>query len=161
MGAHNHRSHMMLSRSIELSHLPPSSPPLSDHKPHHFENMRRMYGLLKMNVVAVPHQSRMPWQPVMESHIFSECQNINVWQARTQLPGGCTKGELTKPGQQQARELGSWLRQQYIEKYGFMPPDYRVWPTASVWSHLLYASALKASDHLSSCESHKQSKQTT
>ncbi|KAK9915420.1 hypothetical protein WJX75_008934 [Coccomyxa subellipsoidea] len=46
-------------------------------------------------------------------------------QARTQLPGGCTKGELTKLGQQQARELGSWLRQQYIEKYGFLPPDYR------------------------------------
>ncbi len=47
-------------------------------------------------------------------------------QARTQLPGGCTKGELTKPGQQQARELGNWLRQTYIEKHNFMPPDYRV-----------------------------------
>ncbi|CAL8468369.1 g7909 [Coccomyxa elongata] len=46
-------------------------------------------------------------------------------QARTQLPGGCTKGELTKPGQRQARELGSWLRQRYIDKFGFLPPDYR------------------------------------
>lgn len=47
-------------------------------------------------------------------------------QARTLLPGGCTKGELTKPGQQQARELGRWLRQTYIDQYGFLPPDYRV-----------------------------------
>ncbi len=42
------------------------------------------------------------------------------------MPGGCTKGELTKPGQRQARELGSWLRQRYIDKFGFLPPDYRV-----------------------------------
>ena len=47
-------------------------------------------------------------------------------QAATLLPGGCTKGELTKPGQQQALDLGAWLRQRYVEQLRFMPAQYEV-----------------------------------
>ena len=42
------------------------------------------------------------------------------------LPGGCTKGELTRPGQQQAYDLGAWLRQRYVDQLGFLPPAYEV-----------------------------------
>ena len=45
-------------------------------------------------------------------------------QANTVLPGGCTRGELTLSGQAQARELGAWLRQRYVDSTGFLPPDY-------------------------------------
>ena len=40
------------------------------------------------------------------------------------LPGGCTRGELTLSGQSQARELGAWLRQRYVDGAGFLLPDY-------------------------------------
>lgn len=42
------------------------------------------------------------------------------------LPGGCHKGELTKVGQQQAREVGEWLRQRYVDDLGFLPAQYEV-----------------------------------
>jgi len=42
------------------------------------------------------------------------------------LPGGCTRGELTLSGQRQARELGAWLRQRYVDSTGFLPADYQV-----------------------------------
>uniref|UniRef100_A0A383VZ21 Uncharacterized protein n=1 Tax=Tetradesmus obliquus TaxID=3088 RepID=A0A383VZ21_TETOB len=42
-------------------------------------------------------------------------------QVSTKLAGGTSKGELTKLGQLQALELGYWLRQQYIDTYGFLP----------------------------------------
>ncbi|WIA35594.1 hypothetical protein OEZ86_004015 [Tetradesmus obliquus] len=42
-------------------------------------------------------------------------------QVFTKLAGGTSKGELTKLGQLQALELGYWLRQQYIDTYGFLP----------------------------------------
>ena len=35
-------------------------------------------------------------------------------------------GELTLIGQQQARDLGSWLRQRYVDQYGFLSPDMKV-----------------------------------
>lgn len=38
------------------------------------------------------------------------------------LPGGCTKGELTLLGQQQALDVGAWLRRRYVEQLGFLPP---------------------------------------
>ena len=37
------------------------------------------------------------------------------------LPGGCTKGELTLQGQQQALDLGAWLRRRYIDELGLLP----------------------------------------
>lgn len=37
------------------------------------------------------------------------------------LPGGCTKGELTLLGQQQALDVGAWLRHRYVEQLGFLP----------------------------------------
>lgn len=42
-------------------------------------------------------------------------------QAAKVLPGGCTKGELTLQGQQQALDLGAWLRRRYIEQLGLLP----------------------------------------
>ncbi len=42
------------------------------------------------------------------------------------LPGGCTRGELTLSGQRQARELGAWLRQRYVDSTGFLPAEYQV-----------------------------------
>ena len=41
----------------------------------------------------------------------------------TKLPGGCSMGELTLAGQQQARDLGGWLRQRYVQQLGFLPPQ--------------------------------------
>ena len=35
-------------------------------------------------------------------------------------------GELTLIGQQQARDLGTWLRQRYVDQYGFLSPDMQV-----------------------------------
>ena len=43
------------------------------------------------------------------------------WQAAKVLPGGCTKGELTLVGQQQALELGQFLRRRYVDQLGFLP----------------------------------------
>ncbi len=37
------------------------------------------------------------------------------------LPGGCTRGELTLQGQQQALDLGAWLRRRYIDELGLLP----------------------------------------
>ena len=47
-------------------------------------------------------------------------------QAISVLPGGCTKGELTRPGQLQSRDLGQWLRQRYVQKMAFLSPEYQV-----------------------------------
>ena len=47
-------------------------------------------------------------------------------QAESVLPGGCTKGELTRPGQLQSRELGQQLRQRYIQELQFISPQYQV-----------------------------------
>lgn len=44
-------------------------------------------------------------------------------QAATVLPGGCSKGELTLQGQQQALSLGAWLRNRYVKELGFLLPD--------------------------------------
>lgn len=41
-------------------------------------------------------------------------------------PGGCKKGELTYGGQEQARNLGQWLRHRYVEQLSFLPEGYRV-----------------------------------
>ena len=49
-----------------------------------------------------------------------------VLQRNIILPGGCHKGELTKLGQQQAREVGEWLRQRYVDQLGFLPAQYEV-----------------------------------
>ena len=46
-------------------------------------------------------------------------------QAKSVLPGGCTKGELTVPGQLQSRELGQYLRQRYIQDLQFLSPQYQ------------------------------------
>ena len=35
-------------------------------------------------------------------------------------------GELTLIGQQQARDLGAWLRQRYVDQLSFLPPDMQV-----------------------------------
>ena len=35
-------------------------------------------------------------------------------------------GELTLIGQQQARDLGGWLRQRYVDQLGFLPADMKV-----------------------------------
>ncbi|DBA85742.1 hypothetical protein WJX77_001343 [Trebouxia sp. C0004] len=45
-------------------------------------------------------------------------------QRNIKLPGGCHKGELTKLGQQQAREVGEWLRQRYVQDLSFLPAQY-------------------------------------
>ena len=44
----------------------------------------------------------------------------------TILPGGCSKGELTWHGQAQSRNLGTWLRDRYVEDFGFLPNDFQV-----------------------------------
>jgi len=47
-------------------------------------------------------------------------------QVSTIWPGGCKKGELTLEGQQQARDLGDWLRQRYVHHLSFLPHAYSV-----------------------------------
>jgi hypothetical protein len=47
-------------------------------------------------------------------------------QAATVFPGGCTKGELTLLGQRQARDLGAWLRDRYVNQAQFLPPNFEV-----------------------------------
>lgn len=47
-------------------------------------------------------------------------------QAKSELPGGCTKGELTRPGQLQSRDLGQQLRQRYIQELRFLSPQFQV-----------------------------------
>ena len=44
----------------------------------------------------------------------------------TVWPGGCSKGELTTGGQLQARDLGAWLRQRYVEQAKILPSEYQV-----------------------------------
>lgn len=51
---------------------------------------------------------------------------MRLLQRSIKLPGGCHKGELTKLGQQQAREVGNWLRDRYIHQLGFLPSQYKV-----------------------------------
>ena len=41
-------------------------------------------------------------------------------------PGGCKKGELTVGGQEQARNLGQWLRGRYVDHLAFLPEGYTV-----------------------------------
>jgi lysophosphatidic acid phosphatase type 6 len=46
-------------------------------------------------------------------------------QRATILPGGeCSKGELTREGQRQARMFGRWLRQRYVSSLDFLPEEY-------------------------------------
>lgn len=40
------------------------------------------------------------------------------------MQGGCSKGELTKLGQQQAVSLGTWLRHRYLGAAALLPDDY-------------------------------------
>lgn len=54
----------------------------------------------------------------------TECHGM-LLQAQSVLPGGCTKGELTRPGQLQSRDLGQWLRQRYVQKMAFLSPEYQ------------------------------------
>jgi hypothetical protein len=45
-------------------------------------------------------------------------------QVATKLPGGCSKGELTREGQRQARVFGRWLRERYVSVLNFLPEEY-------------------------------------
>lgn len=47
-------------------------------------------------------------------------------QVDTVLPGGCSKGALTHMGQQQARDLGAWLRHRYTSQFDLLEPVYQV-----------------------------------
>ena len=47
-------------------------------------------------------------------------------QMDTILPGGCSKGELTRHGQMQSRNLGKWMRDRYISDLGFIPDSFQV-----------------------------------
>ena len=58
-------------------------------------------------------------------------------QARSVLPGGCTKGELTVPGQLQSRDLGKWLRQRYVKELAYLSPQYQVQDTLALANKLL------------------------
>lgn len=44
----------------------------------------------------------------------------------TILPGGARRGALTVLGQEQARSLGQWLRERYVDQFSFLPDAYRV-----------------------------------
>ena len=57
---------------------------------------------------------------------FDLCCLTCLLQRNIKLPGGCHKGELTKVGQQQAREVGDWLRGRYIHQLNFLPNQYKV-----------------------------------
>ena len=49
-------------------------------------------------------------------------------QMDTILPGGCSKGELTRHGQMQSRNLGKWLRDRYVSDLGLIPETFQVSP---------------------------------
>jgi hypothetical protein len=46
-------------------------------------------------------------------------------QRNIKLPGGCSKGELTKLGKQQSLEFGEWLRKRYVEDFGYLPSHFQ------------------------------------
>ncbi|PSC67963.1 Lysophosphatidic acid phosphatase type 6 [Micractinium conductrix] len=46
-------------------------------------------------------------------------------QINVRYAGGCSKGELTLIGQEQAREFGRWLRWRYSMVYGLLPGSYQ------------------------------------
>lgn len=46
-------------------------------------------------------------------------------QVATVFAGGCSRGQLTREGQQQARSFGRWLRQRYMMDLKFLPEEYR------------------------------------
>jgi lysophosphatidic acid phosphatase type 6 len=48
----------------------------------------------------------------------------NKLQVETVFNGGCHKGELTREGHIQARELGHWLRERYVDALDFLPQSY-------------------------------------
>jgi len=82
-------------------------------------------------------------------------------QRNIKLPGGCHKGELTKLGQQQARDVGEWLRQRYVQDLSFLPAQYEVGcidsPTICITSITVCAPSnmcdLQRQIHLQSCSS--------
>ncbi|KAK9804090.1 hypothetical protein WJX73_005951 [Symbiochloris irregularis] len=49
----------------------------------------------------------------------------NQRQIDTVLPGGCSKGALTHMGQQQAKDLGGWLRHRYTSQFPFLDPTFQ------------------------------------
>ena len=63
-------------------------------------------------------------------------------QARSVLPGGCTKGELTVPGQLQSRDLGKWLRQRYVKELAYLSPQYQVQDTLAPANKLFCSSIM-------------------
>lgn len=44
----------------------------------------------------------------------------DIRQVETRYEGGCSKGELTRLGQLQARDLGSWIRRRYVDDLKFV-----------------------------------------
>lgn len=73
----------------------------------------------------------------------TQCYSCTV-QRNIKLPGGCHKGELTKLGQVQAREVGEWLRRRYVDQLGFLPAQFEVRMCrqlpACCWSHAFHKS---------------------
>ncbi len=77
-----------------------------------------------------------PWHDPCHAPSWPHCCTLAVLnlssrptalhQAHVVYDGGCRKGELTRLGQQQARDLGAWLRGRYTSYYGFLPPDHPV-----------------------------------
>ena len=112
--------------AIEISSLDGGEQPKSDHDQaqvrvnlsHHATTVHEAISLSSLSVVPFPLQ-----------------RNIK-------LPGGCHKGELTKLGQQQAHEVGEWLRSRYIHQLGFLPDQYKVPTEACVYLLTPYCASL-------------------
>ncbi|GAB4816592.1 hypothetical protein N2152v2_003638 [Parachlorella kessleri] len=64
-----------------------------------------------------------PLQIVTESGQPQPYNKEDAAQVAVRYPGGCSKGELTIPGKQQALDLGQWLRWRYMKEAGFLPRE--------------------------------------
>ncbi|KAG7667940.1 hypothetical protein Ndes2526B_g01646 [Nannochloris sp. 'desiccata'] len=65
-----------------------------------------------------------PINVIEESGAARPVNSHDAQQVATKLPGGCSKGELTREGQRQARVFGRWLRQRYVSSLNFLPEEY-------------------------------------
>ncbi len=79
------------------------------------------------------------------------CVCVCVSQVSHVYPGGCHMGQLTRQGQLQARDLGEWLRERYVNRYQLLPPTHQVRMQLNC-----FTSAKPQACHMCGCRPHNR-----